>query len=257
MKIFKEHLKLSTLDTVVFDFDGTLSSLRAGWEKVMEPLMVELIPGDKQEVTELVRKYIDESTGIQTIFQMRWLKEEVEKRGGKAHDEWEYKDEYNRRLMLEVGRRRQAILSGEEKAEHYLVPGSKDFLEALKSMGVTMYAASGTDISDVKEEAKILGLDSYFTEIAGAERGTDNCSKEAVLQRLVKPGSNLLVVGDGKVEIALGRKAGALTLGVASIDIPGCTSNEMNTDKYRRLENAGAHAIIPHFANVKEILSWI
>ena len=64
-------------------------------------------------------------------------------------------------------------------------------------------------------------------------------------------------VGDGKVEIALGREAGALTLGIASMDIPGCDSDEMNADKYRRLENAGAHAIIPHFANVKEILSWI
>jgi len=257
MKILCEHEKLGSLDAAVFDFDGTLSSLRAGWEKVMEPLMVELIPGDKEEVTELVRKYIDESTGIQTIFQMRWLKEEITKRGGKALDEWEYKDEYNRRLMIEVGRRRQAILSGEEKAEHYLVPGGKEFLEELKKMGVTMYAASGTDTVDVKAEAAVLGLDGYFAEIAGAERGTDDCSKEAVLRRLVKPGKKLLVVGDGKVEIALGREAGALTLGIASMDIPGCDSDEMNADKYRRLENAGAHAIIPHFANVKEILTWI
>lgn len=257
MKILHEHERLTSLDAAVFDFDGTLSSLRAGWEKVMEPLMVELIPGDKDEVTQLVRKYIDESTGIQTIFQMRWLKEEITKRGGKALDEWEYKDEYNRRLMIEVGRRRQAILSGEEKAEQYLVPGGREFLQALKDLGVTMYAASGTDTVDVKAEAKVLGLDTYFEEIAGAERGTDDCSKEAVLRRLVKPGKKLLVVGDGKVEIALGREAGALTLGIASMDIPGCCSDEMNCDKYRRLENAGAHAIIPHFANVKEILSWI
>ena len=107
MKILNEHEKLTTLDAAVFDFDGTLSSLRAGWEKVMEPLMVELIPGDKEEVTALVRKYIDESTGIQTIFQMKWLAEQVTKLGGAALDPWDYKDEYNRRLMERVEQKKQ------------------------------------------------------------------------------------------------------------------------------------------------------
>ena len=229
MIILNEHEKIVKPDAAVFDFDGTLSSLRAGWEKVMEPLMVELIPGDKDEITSLVRKYIDESTGIQTIFQMRWLKEEIEKRGGVAKDEWEYKDEYNRRLMIEVGRRREAILSGEEKAEHYLVPGGKEFLEELKKMGVTMYAASGTDTVDVKAEAKVLGLDGYFTEIAGAERGTDNCSKEAVLRRLVKPGKNLLVVGDGQLDLF-----GVIRFG--SGDGPHSQAKQ-----YRQAENQGEH----------------
>ena len=72
------------LDAAVFDFDGTLSKLRAGWESVMEPLMCEHIPGDAEEVRALVRKYIDESTGIQTIFQMRWLAEEITRRGKTA-----------------------------------------------------------------------------------------------------------------------------------------------------------------------------
>lgn len=33
---------------------------------------------DKEEVNGLVKKYIDDSTGIQTILQMRWLAETVE-----------------------------------------------------------------------------------------------------------------------------------------------------------------------------------
>ena len=48
----------------------------------------------------------------------------------------------------------------------------------------------------------------------------DSCSKEAVFRRLLVEknltGPELAVLGDGKVEIALGREAGALTIGVAS-----------------------------------------
>jgi len=188
---------------------------------------------------------------------MRFIAEEVEKRGGKPLDPWDYKDEYNRRLMVEVQRRRSAVSDKTEAADNYIVAGSVDFLDALKNRGVAMFAASGTDEEDVREEARILGLDGYFSEIAGAGRGTDRCSKEAVLRRLVQPGKNLIVVGDGKVEIALGREAGALTLGIASRDIPGDTSIEMNMQKYKRLEAAGAHAITADFSNTEELLQWI
>ena len=257
MEILCPHSSYAPLDAAVFDFDGTLSSLRAGWERVMGPLMCELIPGDPEEVEALVSRYIDESTGIQTIHQMRWLAEEIGRRGGRAEDPWVYKDEYNRRLMREVQRRRDAVTGGAEPAGTYLIPGGPAFLAALKESGVTLYAASGTDTEDVRAEAAVLGLDGFFAEIRGAERNTDRCSKEAVLRRLVTPGSRLLVVGDGKVEIALGREAGALTLGIASQDVPGCTSSVCNIQKYRRLKNAGAHAVAADFTEWREILSWI
>lgn len=257
MEILLQHQTLGKLDAAVFDFDGTLSKLRAGWEEVMAPLMCESIPGNPEEVQALVTEYIDQSTGIQTIFQMRWLAEEVARRGGCAKDPWTYKDEYNRRLMLEVQRRRDAVSAGTEDAEKYMVPGGMAFLQALQDRGVTMYAASGTDETDVQAEAAVLGFAGFFTEIAGAKRDTDDCSKEAVLRRLVRPGRNLLVVGDGKVEIALGREAGALTLGIASQDTPGCMSEEMNEQKYRRLAAAGAHAIVCDFRNLEELLAWI
>ncbi len=257
MEILIPHASYAPLDAAVFDFDGTLSSLRAGWENVMGPLMCQRIPGDPAEVQALVSRYIDESTGIQTIHQMRWLAEEVGRRGGRPEDPWVYKDEYNRRLMREVQRRRDAVSSGAEPAETYRVPGGIEFLTALRERGVELYAASGTDTEDVRAEAKVLGLDGFFADIRGAERNTDRCSKEAVLRELVRPGRRLLVVGDGKVEIALGREAGALTLGIASQDVPGCTSSAYNPQKYRRLQNAGAHAIAADFTEWREMLSWI
>lgn len=257
MDILVEHEKWGNIDCAVFDFDGTLSKLRAGWESVMQPMMCELIPGNMDDVKALVDEYIDNSTGIQTILQMRWLAETVKSRGGNALDPWEYKAEYLRRLMVDVEKRKQAVLSGEMDPEIYKVYSCECFLAALKSKGVKIFAASGTDEKDVKIEARILGFDKYFDDVKGAVDGSDNCSKEAVLKKLVQTDGKLLVVGDGKVEIALGRVQGALTIGVASNDVIGCNDVAFNMQKYERLKKAGAHIIIPDFRDYQKILEWI
>ena len=75
MKELIKHEK-TTIKAAVFDFDGTIPTLRCGWEEVMEPLMLECISGEKKASDELVREvrdYIDRSAGIQTILQMKWL----------------------------------------------------------------------------------------------------------------------------------------------------------------------------------------
>ena len=97
------------VEAVLFDFDGTISTLRYGWVPVMRQLMLELLGGDapgaalKKEVDD----YIEESTGIQTIFQMKWLAARVREAGRTdlPDDPWWYKDEYNRRLMQTVSAR--------------------------------------------------------------------------------------------------------------------------------------------------------
>ena len=65
----------------------------------------------------------------------------------------------------------------------------------------------------------------------------------------------IVIVGDGKVEIALGRASGALTLGAATDEKNGCLA--IADDKLRRLTAAGAHAIVANFENTEEILEWI
>ena len=42
MIILESHEKRNRIDAAVFDFDGTLSMLRSGWESVMAPLMMGL-----------------------------------------------------------------------------------------------------------------------------------------------------------------------------------------------------------------------
>jgi phosphoglycolate phosphatase-like HAD superfamily hydrolase len=252
------------LKVALFDFDGTISTLRYGWEGIMESLMLEMIAGptrvDEGLVKE-VKEYIDQSTGIQTYYQMKWLAEAVkrhERNPAASDDPWWYKAEYNRRLMEPVEKRKASIISGQTSNTDFLMKGSEEFLKALTESGIEIYVASGTDDPDVKKEAEVLGLRKYFKEIAGAPLGKADCSKEAVLRKLVEDnrliGPEVAVIGDGKVEIALGREVGAITLGIASDEEKLCGINPI---KKARLVKAGAHAIVGDFEDRNEILDWL
>jgi len=245
VEIRNAHIPNTPVTTVLFDFDGTLSTLRHNWEAVMQPLMVEYLGEDAQA---LVEAYIDESTGIQTIHQMKWLAEQVQARHGTAADPWAYKAEYNRRLMQTVALRREALRNGSACPADYLIAGSGALLKALADRGVALYVASGTDEPDVKAEAQALGLAGYFAKIAGAPPHAEGCSKEGVMRELLGagiPGERLAVVGDGKVEIAIGRENRARTLGVAGDEAT-----------YKRLVNAGADVIIRDFTELDALLKF-
>jgi phosphoglycolate phosphatase-like HAD superfamily hydrolase len=247
----------------LFDFDGTISTLRQGWEDIMEPLMVEMINGKTRDDPELVNKirdFIDESTGIQTIYQMHWLVEQVEKynRNSEVHDAWWYKDEYNRRLLQVVQRRTDKLISGELNPEDYRIKGSLEFLEALNGKGIDIYVASGTDDVDVQREVESVGIKQFVKHVAGAPHRRADSPKEAVIKNLIENqglhGSELVVVGDGKVEIGLGVEAGAITIGAATDEINRSGINEVKREK---LIGAGAHAIVGDFIKYEEILRWL
>lgn len=240
---------------VLLDFDGTISTLRHGWEQIMASFMIECLGADSGP---LVQHYIDESAGIQTIHQMKWLAEQVNARGGRAQNPWAYKAEYNRRLMLEVEEKRQEIIALRAHRDAYLIRGAKEFLSALRALGVTLHVASGTDHPDVAKEAELLGVAGLVDTISGAPVGEESCSKEKVLRRLAQDkglnGREVCVIGDGKVEIALGAELGARTLGLATDEEKGYGVNPNKRDK---LIHAGAEAITGDFTRLAGLIDWM
>ena len=264
-----ENLDLRTgnntpVRAVLFDFDGTISTLRCGWEAIMKPLMLEMIGGAAgydQALEREVDAYIDESTGIQTIHQMKWLAETAQERGlnlDAPSDPWWYKAEYNRRLMESVDDRLNNLKSGVESPNDYIIAGSIGFLDALKSRNVEMYVASGTDHPDVVNEIAALGLTEYFAYVAGAPVDAESCSKEKVIEQLITDenlnGADFAVVGDGKVEIALGRQANARTIGLASDEVK---RSGLNHTKYERLKKAGADIIVGDFSDQDRLFQFL
>lgn len=256
----REFPCIPQIRAAVFDFDGTLSTLRCGWEKIMRQLMLSVLSPGKEPTAALAEKvdrYIDESTGIQTIYQMEWLAQEVQaETGAPALDPWDYKAQYNTLLMQQVELRKRRLETGEASAEEYLVPGSLWFLRYLRDAGIKIYIASGTDDEDLQKEVTLLGVTPLICRAKGAPHRQKSCSKEAVLREILQtektPPENLLVVGDGKVEIALGNQAGAVTLGVASDERN--FSGDFHPKKLEKLKRAGADCVIPDFTVLQNVL---
>ena len=248
----------------LFDFDGTVSLVREGWQDIMIPYFEEVIKEtgtteSDEEIKRVVTDFVDTLTGKQTIFQCIQLDEEVVKRGGPHREPIIYKNEYLRRLELRIKERKEKLLSGEVPAESYLVPGSKEFLRLLQANGIKCYLASGTDEEDVIYEAKLLGLDDAFEGgIHGAHAAMTECSKELVIRDMlekenIKP-HEMVSFGDGYVEVLLVDELGGLAIGAATEEEKRCGINEW---KRNRLITAGAKAIIPDFRDAEEILKLI
>ena len=249
----------------LFDFDGTISLVRDGWQSVMVPMMVDVLLKETQtdetpeELERVVVEFVDNLTGKQTIYQMIQLCEEIKKRSGVPRQPLEYKDLYNSLLLPTVDERIAKLERGEIEAANLRVPMSLEFLQSLQKRGVKRYLASGTDVEFVRHEAGLLGVASYFDGgIFGALREYQNFSKAMVIQRILDDfnltGSELLVIGDGSVEIENAKAVGAIAVGVTSVEN---NRYQMNADKRGRLLHAGADILIPDFQDGDRLLTCL
>ncbi|MBQ6823714.1 MAG: SIS domain-containing protein [Clostridia bacterium] len=247
----------------LFDWDGTVSCIRSGWQKIMIPYFVEVLEAtpqaeDHESIVKVVTDFVDFLTGKQTIFQCIALDEEVQKRGGAAVDPYEYKKEYLRRLEIYIKDRKDALRAGADPAE-YRVPGACELITKLQEMGIKCYLASGTDEADVIYEAGLLGMDTAFAGgIHGAQDYMLDCSKELVIKDMIekegiKP-EELISFGDGYVEIELVAKLGGYAVGAATDEFRRCGVDEW---KRNRLLAAGAKMIVPDFADYDRLIAMI
>lgn len=248
----------------LFDFDGTLSLIREGWQGVMIPYFVEELlqtphHESPEQVEAIVRDFVEQLTGKQTIYQCFQLAEEVQKRGGTPKDALTYKHEYLARLWKRIEYRVAGLKSGQIEPDSLLLRGSRPFLQALKARGVQLYLASGTDLVYVRDEAKALQIAPYFEpHIYGALDEYKNFSKQMVIEKLLQEnnlsGPELAVIGDGYVEIENAKKVGGLAVGVASDEVhPG----GLDAWKRRRLMRAGADVIIPDYGELETLMAYL
>jgi phosphoglycolate phosphatase len=249
---------------MLFDFDGTLSLIREGWQQVMIPMMVEVLaetPGREQdeELEEIVTDYVAELTGKQTIYQMLRLADEVKKRGGEPLDPLEYKETYLERLWGRIGERVVELEEGTAAPEDYLVPGARELLESLRARGIVLYLASGTDHPDVLREAQALDLVRYFDDrIYGALDRYWEFSKAMLVNRIIRShgleGPEFAGVGDGFVEIENTKAVGGIAIGVASDEV---RREGVNQWKRERLIRGGADLIVPDFREYEALVSYL
>ena len=265
---WKEKLNIKY---AVFDHDGTISTLREGWEHIMAPMMIKAILGEKykdagielyNKVKERVYDYIDKTTGIQTLVQMIGLRDIIREFGfvpeEEILDEFGYKKIYNDELLEMVRVRERKFMNGELSIDDLTIKNALPFVKKLHDAGIQLYLASGTDEVDVKEEARLLGYDHLFKGgIFGAVGDATIEAKRIVLNRILdKIGADaavqVITFGDGPVEIRETHKRGGLTVGLAT--------NEqrrygLNPSKRTRLIKAGANIVIPDFSQCSKLFA--
>jgi len=250
---------------VLFDFDGTISVLREGWQRIMAPVMVESICGDHprtEEIEKEVHDVIEETTGIQTILQMAKLVEMVRAHGLVPEDQIldarGYKAIYNDRLMVPVRERITKLDAGELSPEDVTLRGALDFLKLLSEKDLEMHVFSGTDREDVHNEAEKVGAAPFFNEIWGALGSYEEYSKEKVIKDIMAKhnlhGSEVLAIGDGPVEIRNVKSGGGIAIGVASDEV---ARHGWNEEKRMRLIRAGADIVIPDFGQYRALTDYL
>jgi phosphoglycolate phosphatase-like HAD superfamily hydrolase len=272
LTLFKGKVELSPrlvprpeISHVLFDFDGTLSLIRQGWQEVMLAMFAEMLPRRTDETESSSRQLLDDDiarlTGKQTIYQMIQFAERVQERGGRPREPLWYKQEYLRRLHDRIRHRIEGLRAATLDRERYLVFGARALLENLAGRRLTLYLASGTDEPFVKQEAELLGITHYFgPRIYGAQDNYQQFSKKKVIARILHencvPGKQLLTFGDGFVEIENTKAVGGLAIAVAS-DEAHNGSGQMDAWKRRRLCDIGADVVIPDFRDAAVLMDYI
>lgn len=273
IEVINEWKQPLNIKHAIFDHDGTISTLREGWEHIMQPMMMKAILGKQfqladealyHKVYSRVVDFIDKTTGIQTLVQMKGLIELVKEFGlvpaDQILDEFGYKEIYNDELLKMVRLREAKLSRGELSLEDFTLKNAVLLLEKLYNSGVKLYLASGTDEEDVKNEARILGYDYLFEGgIYGAVGDVTREVKKIVLDRILDTIGNsgngqVAAFGDGPVEIRETRKRDGLTIGIASNELK---RHSLNENKRSRLIKAGADIIIPDFSQLSKLLQLL
>ncbi|HTN69136.1 MAG TPA: PfkB family carbohydrate kinase, partial [Dysgonamonadaceae bacterium] len=273
IEIINSWPKKINISHAIFDHDGTVSTLREGWEQIMVPMMTKSILGKHfQDVDEAlyhkvhdrVIDFVDKTTGIQTLVQMQGLVEMVREFGlvdeDQILDEFGYKEIFNDELLNMVNEREQKFSSGELDVEDFTLKNAVKLLEKLHQSGVVLYLASGTDDEDVKNEARILGYDHLFEGgIYGAVGDVNKEAKKIVLDNILdligdSKTAQIATFGDGPVEIRETQKRGGLTIGIASNELK---RHGLNESKRTRLIKAGADIIVPDFSQLPKLLQLL
>jgi phosphoglycolate phosphatase-like HAD superfamily hydrolase len=263
IEIINPDIIRGKIQFAIFDFDGTVSLIREGWQQIMIPMMVEiLMQTPKHEsravVEKVVRTYVANTTGKQTIYQMIRLVEEIEKRGGIPLEPLEYKNRYHDLLMDRIIHRLQGLRDGSLTPLEMSVPGSLEALKRITDAGITCFLASGTDEKYVFDEADLLGLTPYFKGIYGAQDDYLNFSKRMVIQKIIREnhlsGPELVAFGDGYVEIEDTKAVGGIAIGVATNEAARVGVDDWKRD---RLIASGADVILPDFVPFPDLWQYL
>ena len=190
-------IRRGEIRSVLFDFDGTLSLIRQGWQEVMVPMMVEIlealdtgeIAGNADRDRHRVCRPPDR--------QADHLPDDRVVRPDRRREAASPLSRSNTSASTWTGCGRGSSTASRDSKQgrstplDMVVPGALDVLDNVRARGLTCYLASGTDQPYVLDEAEALGLTPYFADsdgvrIYGALDEYKRFSKAQVIQDILR-----------------------------------------------------------------------
>lgn len=259
---FARSFKPRPIRHVLMDWDGTTSLSRGGWADIMAVLYAEHLPQVAGEDDAARRTYSHAElmtlNGKPSIHQMAHLADIVARRGGTPQTAEEYHDEFQRRLGEAVRARLERVRREPPGTDSLLVRGVRSLFEALHARGIPITLVTGSVLAEVREEARLLDVARYFSEMHGAASLDDRVfAKRQVFRDIMETGgvdgATLLAFGDGAVEIRETKAVGGIAIAVAS-DEENHGSGRMDPAKRETLLAAGADGVIADFHQAQQIV---
>ena len=220
-----------------------------------------LPPEASQRVHQPLLEDILSLNGKSSIFQMERCAQRLVENAGPSLKPEKMLQEYLAVLQAAVQERISTILAGKAQPDEFVVHGARRLLGLLQERGLTLIILSGTAEPQVKQEAALLQLASFFgPHIYGGTANLAQSSKQAVIERLLReeqiPGDHLLAVGDGPVELQIAKAHGGLAVGIASDeDLNG--SGKPHPQKVPLLRQAGADLLIADYRQPDRLVQQI
>lgn len=249
---------------VVWDFDGTVSLLRAGWAEIMSGLFLEkwratVDPRAPDEEQERLKQDLLRLNGHPPIHQMMDFADQVRRRGAIPEAPEAYHEAFQDRLSRRIRERLEE--SRRIGGDAGLVPGTRRLLENLQQAGVRQHLLSGTARADLLVEVQELGLSRFFPprHIHGPGPGDTTFRKAFVMVELQQSTGfspdEIACIGDGRVEMVEANRLGFYTLGVACPETETAqNSTTPDPTKLALLQDAGARSVVRDYLDTSACL---
>ncbi len=241
----------------------TESAATEGWATGTTSAIEKLIRDGvlNRDIVALVKQYLDTHGGATALEEINWAVSQSEIQGVELANRENFIKQKVGSLVWEIDNLDNSnslrSLRLKRKIDEITVEHSIDFIKEMYERGIEIHIVSAASERTVKTEVKKFGLDKYIKEenVRG-DTGLPGVTKDILIRGIfheerdiIKHPSEVLIPGDGYIEMNIGKELGATTIGVVTKHKP--------TGTREKLIEAGAQRIVNDFSNGARLLDDI
>jgi len=240
---------------LIFDLDGTLSTLRDGWEYVLETL-AGLMLGNSPQYAEF-KRYIEISGGIASNYHLQKLQE-------LQREAWYNPTNLQSLIDVYKSARESQLLNRKlmsQGLDHYQlqdkwgVPGLRGALSTLYSDGYSMEIVSTLSIEEIQDQILYLGIQDFFASLhsPGVKENFASTEEGLRIAYSVALGEiHAYMIGDSPCDVSL-----AGLINIPFIGIAYAYTAAARERKEKLLREAGAKTVLPDLSNLAQSIAEV